>query len=240
MNFKFTLAYNGSNFKGSQRQIKDKTIENEILKVFSKLGIEENILMSGRTDKGVHALAQVFSADIPIVLADEKVLKKVLNHSLDPALRITKVEKCSKDFHARFSAKTRTYRYLVKSCPLNAFEGDFFAYFPNINEKLIKQAIKLFVGEHDFEYFHKLGSEKTNFIRKVYFARFYKHKDFYVFSFKANSYLRSQVRLIVGALFALNEGKINIKDIEKQLEKKQKIHFRLAIPNGLYLAKIGY
>ncbi len=240
MNLKFTIAYDGSLYQGSQKQPNQNTIEDELLKAFKTLNIQTNIILSGRTDKEVHATGQVFNCEIPSYWTDFKKLKEILNKRLPSSIKINHISKVADDFHSRFHAKKRTYRYLITTKPTTPFNDKFITYVKDINEDLIKEAIKEFVGIYDFKYFHKTGSDKDITVREIFETDFYKYKNIYVFKFTANSYLRSQIRLMVGFLLAISNGKVTIEDLKEQL-RVQKHHFKTpAIANGLYLAKIKY
>ena len=102
------------------------------------------------------------------------------------------------------------------------------------------ETIKEFIGVFDFKYFHKTGSDKDITVREIFDTSFYKYKDVYVFRFEANSYLRSQIRLMVGFLLAINDKKLTIDDLKAQLRIEKNIFKTPIIPNGLYLAKIKY
>ena len=240
MNLKFVITYDGSCYQGSQKQPNGLTVEDKLLKAFKKINIETNIVLSGRTDKEVHATGQVFNCLVPDYWIDFFKLKEVLNKNLPSSIKISNISKVADDFHSRFHAKKRVYRYLITSKPTNPFNDKFITYVENINEELLKLAIKEFIGIYDFRYFHKTGSDKDITIREVFDAVFYKYKDIYVFKFTANSYLRSQIRLMVGFLLAINDNKQSIENLKKQL-KLQGHFFKLpAKANGLYLAKIKY
>ena len=240
MNLKFVISYDGSLYKGSQRQPNKKSVEDRLIEVFKSINIEPNIILSGRTDKDVHATGQVFNLKVPSYWKDLAKLKKVLNHKLPYSIRVKKISFVNEEFHARFHAKKRVYRYLVTTKDINPFFAKHITFVKKIDEEKIKEAIKIFEGEHDFEYFHKSGSDKENFIKKIYKASFYKYKDIYVFRFEANSYLRSQIRLMVGILLKISEAKLTSEDLRAQL-KKNKIIFRMpAPPNGLYLSQVKY
>ena len=148
--------------------------------------------------------------------------------------------KVKDDFHARFHAKKRVYRYLITSKPTTPFNDKFITYVKDIDKELLQKAIKEFIGVHDFKYFHKTGSDKELTKREVFNAEFYKYKDIYVFKFTANSYLRTQNRLMVGFLLAINDNKQSIENLKEQLNLKKHIFKTPAIANGLYLAKIKY
>lgn len=240
MNLKITISYDGFSYQGSQRQPNKQSVENKLIEVFELLNIEPKITLSGRTDKQVHATGQVFNIEVPLFWSDLKKLKKVLNHKLPPSIRVKNIEKVSDEFHARFHAKKRVYRYVVSTKEPTPFLANYVTHVKKIDEEKIKEAIKLFIGLHDFEYFHKLGSDKENLIREIYDAKFYKHNDFYIFMFEANSYLRSQIRLMVEFLLKISDGKLSKDDLNNQLKKK-KISNKLPAPaNGLYLVKVKY
>ena len=240
MNLKFTLAYDGSLFQGSQKQPNGQTVEDKLLKAFKKINIETNIVLSGRTDKEVHATGQVFNCLIPDYWEDFFKLKEVLNKNLPSSIKILKISKVDENFHSRFHAKSRVYRYLITTKPTTPFNDKFITYVKNVDEELIKKAIKEFIGIYDFEYFHKTGSDKDITVREIFNTAFYKYKDIYVFNFTANSYLRSQIRLMVGFLLAINEKKLTIEDLKKQLRLEKNIFKTPIKANGLYLAKIKY
>ncbi len=240
MNLKFVITYDGSCYQGSQKQPNGLTVEDKLLKAFKKINIETNIVLSGRTDKEVHATGQVFNCLVPDYWIDFFKLKEVLNKNLPSSIKISNISKVADDFHSRFHAKKRVYRYIITSKPTNPFNDKFITYVQNIDEKLIKLAIKEFIGIYDFKYFHKTGSDKDITIREIFDAVFYKYKDIYVFKFTANSYLRSQIRLMVGFLLAINDNKQSIENLKKQLKLEGHFFKLPAKANGLYLAKIKY
>ena len=230
------LAYNGTHFLGSQIQKETKnTVLGELENVLKKLGIEQKAVASGRTDKGVHATMQVCHIDLPPYWSDLQKLKRVLNEMLCDALHVKKIFQVSDDFHARYSAKKRTYRYIIKTTQVNPFESDFITFLQDVNFNRIEKNIALFIGEHDFKYFMKTGSDVKSTTRVIYKAFAYKYKNYIVLHFEANGFLRSQIRLMVGALLTLQKD-----EILKQLNCTQKYKIKPAPPNGLYLARIKY
>ena len=223
MNLKFEIAYDGSTFFGSQKQANKNTVEDELLKAFKNINIDTKIVLSGRTDRDVHATGQVFNSFIPDYWEDLEKLKEILNNKLSKSVKIKKISKVNDNFHARFSAKKRVYRYIISSKQTTPFNDKFVTYVKNIDEDLLKKAIKEFVGVYDFKYFHKTGSDKENTKREIFDTKFYKYKDIYVFKFCANSYLRTQIRLMVGFLIAINDKKLSIEDLKKQLNCEKNI-----------------
>lgn len=230
------LAYNGTHFFGSQTQTEtSKTVLGELENVLKKLGIEQKVIASGRTDKGVHATMQICHIDLPPYWEDTQKLKRVLNEMLNDALHVKRIRLVNDDFHARYSAKKRTYRYIIKTEQSNPFEKDFVTFLKDVDFEKIQKNITLFVGEHDFKQFMKTGSEVKSTTRVIYKAFAYKHKGYIVLNFQANGFLRSQIRLMVGALLSLNA-----QQIQEQLNCSQKYKIKPAPANGLYLSKITY
>ncbi len=236
MRAKLTIAYNGTTYLGSQTQKSSpNTILGNIEQVLSALGIKEKLIASGRTDKGVHATGQVCHIDLPPFWNDLKDLQRVLNRMLPPSIKIKNITKVKDDFHARYSAKKRVYRYIIKKEKTNPFLDDIITFDNSVNFENIKKNIQLFVGEYDFTNFMKTGSDTKSAIRVIYRAFAYRYDGYIILNFEANGFLRSQIRLMVGALLKLESNQI----VEQlNLEKKHKI--KPAKSNGLYLAKIKY
>ncbi len=230
------IAYNGASYLGSQIQKETpNTIFGHIEDALSRVGINYRVVASGRTDRGVHATSQVCHFDLPPFWQDLVKLKRVLNQMLPSTIRIRAIYQVADDMHARFSTKKRSYRYIIKEGEVNPFESDFITYLPKVDFAKIEQNISLFIGEHDFVYFLKRGSEVNSTRRIIYKAFAYKHKGYIVLYFEANGFLRSQIRMMVSALLRFDAKKITEKlsgDINHKVT--------LAPPNGLYLSKITY
>jgi len=237
---KFTISYDGSQFFGSQVQPDKKTVQGVLDEVLGILNIDTKLELSGRTDKDVHAFRQVVSCIIPSHWKDLDSLKNKINRLLPNAIFLRNIKQVEEDFHARFSAKTREYRYLFSNKALSPFNSNYISYYKEINEEKINEVIKLFVGKYDFEFFSKTGSEPGSTIREIYDVKLYKYKDIYVLKFNANSYLRSQIRMMVDAIMKVSSGKLTLEEISEQLEKKKQNTWTLASPYGLYLSKIIY
>jgi tRNA pseudouridine38-40 synthase len=222
-----------------QIQPNKKTVEGEIQKALNKINIKTKILHSGRTDRGVHALNQVISFEIPDFW-NLKKLKHLLNKILYPAIYFKKIQVAPPNFHPRFSAKKRSYRYII-SKHFTPFNAKYTLYYPNeINLELINNALKTLIGTHDFEYFAKTGSDVNNYIREIYKAYAFEYKNFYIIKIIGNGFLRGQIRIIMDFLLKINENKLSINDLAQQLNKEKLISKHLAKPNGLYLERIWY
>jgi len=236
MRVALTIAYDGTHFLGSQIQSEtSNTIFGNLENVLAKLGIDFRVVASGRTDKGVHATGQVCHIDLPAFWSDIQRLKKVLNEMLPSTIVIKKIDSVCDDFHARYSAKKRSYRYILKEKQSNPFEANFVTFINSIDFNTINKNIKLFIGEHDFVNFMKTGSDVGSTTRVIYKAFAYQHNGYIVLNFQANGFLRSQIRLMVGALLTLNA-----KDIEDKLKSRYNHKLKPAPSNGLYLSKIKY
>jgi len=240
MNAKFTIVYDGTLYQGSQSQANGLSVEDRLQKAFKSININTKIFLSGRTDRDVHATGQVFNCVLPLYWHDLSKLKDIMNKQLPSSISIKKIVKVGDDFHSRFHARKRVYRYLVSKKEVSVFSSKYISHYKEFDEELISKAIKSFIGVHDFEYFHKTGSDKENTVREVYEAKFYKYKDIYVFKFTANSYLRSQIRLMVGSLLKVGEKKLSIEDLKAQLKREKRVFKLPASPYGLYLAKVFY
>ena len=240
INIKLVISYDGTLYNGSQIQPDKSTIQAKLQEIFQLLNIDTKLEFSGRTDKAVHAFRQVVSCTIPDFWDNLTKLKTTLNKLLPASIFVRDIKIVDDGFHARFSAKKREYRYLISPKQLTPFNSNYLGYYPIINKQNIQNAIKLFIGIHDFEFFSKKGSEPVSTVREIYDIKFYKYKDLYVLQFKANSYLRSQIRMIVDFIMKISSGKLTLIDLEKQLKKEKLISWTLAAPNGLYLSKIYY
>ena len=241
MRCKITLSYNGAHFAGSQQQkTQVPTVLGTLSTALQRLGIDADIVASGRTDRGVHATAQVLHVDLPPFWSDLDKLQQSLSYQLPSSIHINKLEAVSSNFHARYSAIKRRYRYIMSEKTPNPFESDFITFIPSIDFERMQNAITLFEGTHNFEMFKKSGSPTHTFERTIYKTRAYRHKGYIVLTFEANGFLRSQIRLMVAFLLEIGKGRLGTHELLEQLTCK-KLHLtRLAPESGLYLAGIQY
>lgn len=238
---KITLSYNGSAFMGSQQQpTTHETVIGTLLIALKRLKINSAPKGSGRTDRGVHATRQVMHIDLPLFWTDLQRLKEMLNLQLPASMRILKIEFVSSDFHARYSAKRRVYRYVIKEGISNPFEDNFITFVANLNREVISDAIGCFVGTHNFEFFKKSGNDMDHFTRIIYRAYAYSHKGYFVLVFEGNGFLRSQIRLMVGFLLRISAGKATKEQLIEQINGTKRHSTDIAPHNGLYLTHIKY
>lgn len=240
MRVKAVISYDGSAYLGFQRQKSTKrTVSTAIETALSSLQIDSKIVGSGRTDAGVHASGQVIHFDIPDFWSDLQKLKLNLNRKLHDISfkQITKVED---DFHARFTAKKRLYRYVFKTTTPSVFEQKYISYYQTFDPDMLQKALKCFEGKHDFHFFHKTGSDTHTSIREVYYANYKERNGYHFIYFQANGFLRSQVRMMVDAAMLCAKEEMSLMQLQEQLDCTKKHTTRLAPPEGLYLAKILY
>ena len=237
---KATISYDGGYFQGFQKQKStNNTITTQIEKALYSLGIKDSIRGSGRTDAGVHATGQVIDFTIPIFWNDLSKLKNELNRKLE-YISFKHISWVQDEFHSRFSAKKRVYRYIFKTTYPSVFEKNHIAYYPNFNHVLLQEALECFEGEHDFSNFIKTGSVTHTNIRYIYKAYYKKYQNYHIIYFEANGFLRSQVRMMIEGAMRVALEIWSIEELNKQLELKRKIMTNLAPAQGLYLARILY
>jgi len=240
MRVKAVIAYDGSHYFGFQKQTSTpKTVTHVIEKALASLHISSSIVGSGRTDAGVHATGQVIHFDLPHYWTDLSKLKLNLNRKLK-TIEFKHITKVSNDFHARFSAQKRLYRYVFKTKKISVFEKKYISYYPYFDTNKLKQALKYFEGKHDFNYFHKIGTLTHTTIREIYKTSYREYNGYHYIYFQGNGFLRSQVRMMVAAAMAFTQGEISREELMQQLSCHEKHITTLAPPEGLYLARIVY
>ena len=240
MRVKAVITYDGHAFYGFQKQNSTlQTIAAMIEKSLRDLHITSSIVGSGRTDAGVHATGQVIHFNIPAYWHDLEKLRLNLNRKLT-FISFKHIMKVPPDFHARFSAKKRLYRYVFKTVKPSVFEEKYIGHYQTFDTKLLQKALKLFEGEHDFDFFRKTGTDTYTSIRHIYHARYFKRGNYHFIYFQANGFLRSQVRMMVDAAMLCAKDELPLESLQEQLECKTKHTTKLAPPNGLYLARIIY
>lgn len=240
---KMIIEYDGTNFFGWQRQSKFRSVQGDIERVLTKIFRREmQIDGAGRTDAGVHAYGQVatFKSAIPMPLEN---LKRALNNFLSEDIRILTLSVESEAFHARYSAKGKTYVYKV----LNAVERDVFSshyayHYPyEIKEELILEAISHFIGEHDFTSFMASGSSAQNPVRIIHDITFKRNGDTLELTYTGNGFLYKMVRIITGYLLEVGQGKIlPQKTLELFENPTRKYTTKIAPAEGLYLNEVYY
>lgn len=232
MLIKIIYSYNGSNFSGSQSQPHKNTVEDKLKMALRSVGIFASLTTASRTDKGVHALNQVSSTKCGDFW-NLKRLKEQLNRHARPSINIKKIEKVSSEFHPRFSAKKRSYRYILNHSNFSPFLENLCFFCEKVDIEKLNLSLNKFVGKHDFKEFMKTGSDIKDSVREIYKAYTFSYKHLTIIKFEANGFLRSQVRLMIAN--ALKE-----QTSSKRFSLQKPITKIPASPNGLYLERIFY
>ena len=243
-NIKLVIEYDGKEFNGWQKQPNKLNIQGTIEKAIETITKEKvDLIASGRTDAGVHALGQVANfktnSNIPI---DKFAI--AINSNLKKSIIIKSAEEVDERFHSRLSCKKKTYRYIINNSKYGT------AIYRNletcIKEKLdiekMKEAIKYFEGEHDFKAFKASGTSSKSSVRTIYKAEVIeKENDRIYIELTGNGFLYNMVRIIVGTLVEVGIGKIKPEDIKKIIESKDRKNAGKTLPpQGLYLLKVDY
>ena len=249
---RFVVAYDGTPFAGWQIQAgKRGTVQGHLESAFSKLcgGRRVHVQGSGRTDAGVHALAQVAHADVDVTraaFANARDWPKPMNAHLPPEIRVLSARFVSTDFEARFSALGKIYRYRIWNASLmSPFELGHAWHVPGpLDLASMRAALHLVVGRHDFAAFAANrgpgGAPKTT-IRTISRATVTRRGALLIFEFEGDGFLYRMVRLLTGAVVRVGQGKATRDWIERLLAKPSsaKNHY-LAPAEGLYLKRVIY
>lgn len=233
------IKYDGSAFFGSAPQPSKFTVMGCIKSILKSKSIRfNNLVSSSRTDRGVHALRSSFHFDIYDNLELNR-LKEILNSSSQGMFEITNLYSVRGDFHSRFFAKKRSYRY-VFTTHTSPFERNYVSEVSEFDIGYMQELIKEFEGKHDFSYFKKEGSDTKTSIREIYKSQLYSYEKYGVFCFEGDGFLRSQVRLMVAFLLNAKRLGLGVDELKEQLNAKSRFISKPAPPQGLYLIRVHY
>jgi tRNA pseudouridine38-40 synthase len=253
--YKLVLRYNGFGYQGWQKQAHtEETIQGQLENSLRKISKSNEIhtIGSGRTDSGVHAIAQVVRAELPLEI-EGKSLLKALNSHLPPSIECLDCEKSSEDFNPVFDAKEKTYQYIF------SLEGRRNPHLANLitfidkdlDLELMKEACKVYVGKHDFSDFYTTGTEVSSTVREIFSCKLSKvenrsffgdlSKELYIFEVTGSGFLKQMVRLMVGTLWNIGQSKVSLSDLSEKLKSPNgKKLAPVAPPHGLYLKSVKY
>jgi len=243
--YQILVEYVGTKFSGWQKQLKQKSIQKEIENKLSKL-LKQKIIIygSGRTDAGVHAIEQSAHFDVKSKIKEIKKLVKSLNFFLNPK-KISIINICmrKKEFHARFSAKERVYKYfIINRLAAPTLENERAWHIKKkLDIKLLKKGAKKLVGTHNFSTFRAANCYAKSPIKKINKITIKNINKKIQIEFRSKSFLRNQVRSMVGCLKYLAENKWDIKKFENVFKSKKRSECATPAPaHGLFLAKVIY
>ena len=242
---KLTVAYDGAAFAGWQSQAHRNTVQDTLEQAFQKIsGTRIRVHGAGRTDAGVHALAQCAHVDLPDRRLSLKRWTKALNSTLSPAIRILRCQFMPQNFHARFSATGKLYRYRIWAAPiLPPLEfGRAWHISSPLDVDLLKTAGKKFVGTHDFAAFAaNRGKKEQDTMRTIWSVQIRRSGPRIAIEIAGDGFLYKMVRLMVGAMTQVALNKMNVDEIVARLKAGHANGSRFVAPaKGLYLVKIWY
>ena len=237
------IEYDGTNYCGWQIQPNQITVQEEIEKAIYKLTGEKcSVTGSGRTDSGVHALGQIAHFDTSSTIPANK-FANALNQYLPNDIKVLESWQVEDSLHARYSAKKKTYQYNIyisrHARPL------YDRYFARVEYELdadkMNDACKSFIGKHDFACFLASGSEVKDTVREIYSAEVKRVEDKITFTVCGNGFLYNMVRIMVGTLVKVGQGKLTVEEVGDILASKsrEKAGFTMP-PQGLTLVSVEY
>lgn len=248
--FRLTIAYEGSGFAGWQSQPAGNTVQDELDRAVRATCSEASgVQGSGRTDAGVHALGQVAHFDAPVALRmDGAAWRRALNAKLPRAVRILECRPVSMDFHARFSATGKIYRYeWFTGAVLSPFRaGRVWHVHRTPDEAVVRQVASLFEGTHDFAGFAANRGEpeeaKPGTVRRIDRVTVMREGPDWAAQFEGEGFLYKMVRMLVGAMVRCGQGSCRVEDVRERLERPGGVgQVRFAAPaDGLYLVEVLY
>ena len=249
MRYFMTFSYDGSNFKGYQKQVKERTVQGELESALTKInsGIAVSVSASGRTDASVHAYNQKAHFDMDAII-DVNKLKHSLNGLLPEDIYVRGIAVVENDFHARFNVKAKEYIYKINLGGYNPIERNYiYQYNKRLDIPEMERALKYLEGEHCFKAFTKVSkddNEKEDYVRTIIQAtlvRDSKNINKITISFLGTGFLRYMVRNMVGLLIEVGEGKIKSEDVIEILKSKDRTKAGICAPAcGLYLNDVYY
>ena len=256
-NLKLTLAYDGHDFAGWQVQPDRLSVQGTLVSAFEHLTGEKTLPQgSGRTDAGVHALAQIatVTTNSPIPVDN---LVRALNDILPRSIRVLAAEEMPPEFHARRSAIAKTYRYhIYRGAICSPFQARYVYHHPYpLNESLMIQAAALVVGEHDFTSFAAVDPERNkdrskdrgnesleiNNVRTIFLSQWQRHADELIYTVRGNGFLHHMVRNLVGTFLMVGKGSLTVADVRRILELRDRSAAAATAPaSGLFLVSVEY
>ncbi len=240
-NYRMTIQYDGTKYSGWQIQENALTVQEVLAKSIEQISQEKiNLIGAGRTDTGVHALGQVANFLISREL-DLYRFKYSLNSVLPDDISITAIELADEKFHARFSAKKRSYIYLISNHKSPFFDRYSYNLFSELNQDKLNELCSVLIGVQDFTSFSKNNPDVQNKICEIYEARWRRQKNFFIFYIEANRFLYGMVRAIVGSLLKAYSTETGIEYLRNVILQIDRNAAADAVPaKGLFLYKVKY
>ena len=242
--YKIQIEYEGTPFVGWQFQKNGQSVQEVLQKAIFNFSNEKvNVTGAGRTDSGVHALAQVAHFDLKKKIQNKNILPAINQNIGNKSVTVLKISKTNKKFHARYNAKKRTYLYLIinRQSPLTLQKNKAWHIRKKLNVKSMQKGAKLLLGTHDFSTYRAASCGAKSPIRTMENILIKKNRDRITLQFTSRSFLQQQVRSMVGCLKYLGDGKWNLENFKNVFYSRSRIKCAPPAPAcGLYLKKISY
>jgi tRNA pseudouridine38-40 synthase len=240
---KLTVAYDGTRFVGWQRQAEGESIQGLLEEALARFeGRAVTVHGAGRTDAGVHALGQVASVQLTCG-HDVETLTRALNAQLPEDLRVRAIDETATDFHARFSARSKTYRYQIRSGGVaSPFDRAYVWHLPEcLDVDAMRRAAHALVGCHDFAAFQSVGTQVPDSIRTITESDLRHDGDLLIYEVTADGFLRHMVRAVVGTLVEIGRGWRAPESMAALLASGTRAAAgATAPPHGLFLLRVDY
>ena len=243
MRIKSVITYNGAAYFGFQTQNKKEmnSVQDEIEKVLSRIfNMPIEIHASGRTDRGVHALGQVIHFDVEVDSVNLYRLRYSINCMLPHDISFKEMEVVNEEFHSRFSAKNKTYMYVINTGENNVILKDqVYNLSRKLDTSLLKEGTKLFLGTHSFHNF--CTNNEGDFVRTINSFDIEQKGDYLVFQINGSGFRRYMVRMIIGTLIEVGLNKLTLEEVKETLASSEDRRVRYKAPSvGLYLVEVNY
>lgn len=243
MRFLIDFSYSGSRFHGYQKQPGKRTIQEEIENILTNINGGKKVIIyaAGRTDAKVNALHQMAHFDLDKKITAYKLLG-ALNSYLPEDVYVNEVKEVSSDFHARYMVKSKTYEYNINTKTYNPLlRTHVYQYCKSLNINKMNDALKYFVGNHDFTTFTSSEDKRKDKVRIIYNASLKEKDGIITIAFEGNGFLKYQIRNMVGTLIKIGEEKVSPDIIPTLFKKKDRKSAYLCAPaEGLTLVNIKY
>ena len=242
-NIKLTIAYDGTDYKGWQVQKNGRTVQEEIEKAALRaFGKKTRVHGAGRTDAGVHAKAQGAHLKVPESIPVKRIAL-ALNSSLPEDIAVTSAKEVAEDFHSRYQAKRKHYRYSIFNAKSkDPFNSRFSWRVPYMLDlKLIRKEARVLVGKHDFKSFQAAEKKERTSVRKIFFIDIKKKGSWITIDIEGDGFLYNMVRNITGTLVEIGRGYLPPGSMSKILKgKNRKLAGPTAPAKGLTLIEVKY
>ena len=242
--YKIIVEYDGTDFVGWQKQENGPSIQSSLEDAIKKITSEiVNVFGAGRTDSGVHAKGQVAHFEFSKNISLDNIRDGINQHLRPLPIAILDVKEVDDDFHARFSAKLRTYEYLIinRRAPLTFNKNLAWGVFKKLNMDAMKDAASNFVGKHDFNAFRSVDCQSSSSIKTVQSCSIETNDQHIKLNVSAKSFLHSQVRIMAGTMVEVGKGKFNSSDVKDIIKSRDRSQAGATAPaHGLYLLKVEY